>query len=59
MRAIAVTALLCVLYVPLDGRGQAPKPVVKPVASHVTTMTAGTQAELVAQYCTGCHNDRG
>jgi mono/diheme cytochrome c family protein len=59
MRAIAVTALLCVLYAPLDGRGQAPKPAVKPVASHVTTMTAGAQAELVAQYCTGCHNDRG
>jgi len=59
MRAIAVTALLCVLYVPLDGRGQTPKPAVKPVASHPSAMAAGAQAELVAQFCTGCHNDRG
>ena len=28
------------------------------VPSHPTTMSAGAQAELVKQYCTGCHNDR-
>ena len=38
---------------------QSPKPVVKPVASHATAMTPAAQAELVKQYCTGCHNDRG
>ena len=27
--------------------------------SHATTMAAASQAELVKQYCTGCHNDRG
>jgi hypothetical protein len=30
-----------------------------PVASHPPHMAAGAQAELVKQYCTGCHNDRG
>ena len=59
MRVIAVTALLSVLYVPLDGREQAPKPALKPVASHPSGMAAGAQAELVAQYCAGCHSDRG
>ena len=29
-----------------------------PVASHAVGMSAGAQAELVKQYCTGCHNDR-
>ena len=37
---------------------QAPNPSVPPLASHVTAMPASTQAELVKQYCTGCHNDR-
>ena len=29
-----------------------------PVASHPAGLSAGAQAELVKQYCTGCHNDR-
>jgi hypothetical protein len=29
-----------------------------PVASHGAVMTSSAQAELVKQYCVGCHNDR-
>jgi mono/diheme cytochrome c family protein len=35
------------------------KPPVTPVASHTLAMSPAAQAELVKQYCTGCHNDRG
>jgi hypothetical protein len=28
------------------------------VASHATSLAPAAQAELVKQYCTGCHNDR-
>jgi mono/diheme cytochrome c family protein len=38
---------------------QSPRSTVVPVSSHPAGMTAVAQAELVKQYCTGCHNDRG
>ena len=38
---------------------QSPKPTISPAVSHPAAMAAGAQAELVKQYCTGCHNDRG
>ena len=38
---------------------QIPRPTVIPAASHASGMAPGAQAELVTQYCTGCHNDRG
>ena len=37
---------------------QAPKVALAPVASHPVGMAPDAQAELVKQYCTGCHNDR-
>ena len=35
--------------------GSAP---VAPVASHAAALTGAAQAEMVAQYCAGCHSDR-
>ena len=31
---------------------------VVPAASHLAALTAAAQAEMVAQYCAGCHSDR-
>ena len=49
------------LSAPAAGGQQAAaaKPAVQPAVSHPVGMSAGSQAELVKQYCTGCHNDRG
>ena len=47
---------MCGASVALAGQ-QSARPVA-PMASHPTAMPAGAQAELVKQYCTGCHNDR-
>ena len=57
MRCAGVLTAVCVLAVPVAAQ-QSPKPLIAPVASHAASMTAATQAELVKQYCTGCHNDR-
>jgi len=58
MRSAGVLAAVCLLAVPLAAQ-QPPKPTVAPVASHAATITPAAQTELVKQYCTGCHNDRG
>ena len=59
-RLILTPLLVCVLGLPLAAREQvqSPKPAVAPVASHATGLAPPAQAELVKQYCTGCHNDR-
>jgi hypothetical protein len=51
---------VCLVAVPVFARQQAPAPASRPapVASHRVAMTSTAQAELVKQYCTGCHNDR-
>ena len=58
MRPLGVVLFVCVAAVPLAARQKTAKPPVSPVTSHVSGMTASAQAELVKQYCTGCHNDR-
>jgi hypothetical protein len=58
MRRSALVPFFIVLTVTVVPARQAPNPAVTPIASHVTGMTAASQAELVKQYCTGCHNDR-
>jgi mono/diheme cytochrome c family protein len=50
-------ALVCLAAAPVAAQ-QSPKKAMTPVASHPAGMSAGAQAELVKQYCTGCHNDR-
>src|SRR5688572_23006898 len=57
MRSAGVLATVCLLAIPVAAQ-QSPKPALAPVASHAGTITAAAQAELVKQYCTGCHNDR-
>jgi hypothetical protein len=57
MRTAGVLAAVCLLAIPLAAQ-QSPKPALAPVASHAGTITSAAQAELVKQYCTGCHNDR-
>ncbi|HJU42779.1 MAG TPA: DUF1592 domain-containing protein [Vicinamibacterales bacterium] len=72
MRRSGLVVLVCLLVAPpLDfARGvlsasrrtvaaqQSPKPTLAPLPSHPVSNTATAQAELVQQYCTGCHNDR-
>jgi cytochrome c5 len=60
MRSAAVLISVCALGVTLGARSQAqtPKSVVAPAISHAVSMAAPAQAELVKQYCAGCHNDR-
>ena len=57
-KALALPVVVSLLAASLAAQ-QSPKPTVAPVASHSVGMTTGAQAELVKQYCTGCHNDRG
>src|SRR5687768_9311202 len=57
MRSAGVLAAVCLLAIPVAAQ-QSPKPALAPVASHAGTITSAAQAELVKQYCTGCHNDR-
>jgi hypothetical protein len=56
-RSLAIALFVSLAAGPVAAQ-QSPKPLVAPVASHVSGMTASAQAELVKQYCTGCHNDR-
>ena len=56
MRIAGVLFFVSLLAITVSA--QSPKPAVAPVRSHVVTMAAAEQAELVKQYCTGCHNDR-
>ena len=59
-RTLLAGSLAALLTVSL-GAQQSPKPVtpIAPAVAHApATMTAASQAELVKQYCTGCHNDR-
>ncbi len=59
-RALLTGILACVLVVSV-GAQQTPKPaspIVPAVAHAPAAMTGSAQAELVKQYCTGCHNDR-
>jgi hypothetical protein len=49
--------MICAVAVPA-GAQHVPKPPVAPVPSHVSGLTVSAQAELIKQYCTGCHNDR-
>ena len=57
-RILSSAAVLCAISVSVAAQQSPPKPAVAPVPSHPVGMTAGAQAELVKQYCTGCHNDR-
>src|SRR5688500_12322349 len=57
-RSLRVLVVVCALAAPAFAQ-QVPQPSVRPAASHVTGLSAGAQAELVKQYCIGCHNDRG
>jgi len=59
-RIALVIAPACVLSVTLAAQ-QSPKPTtpVAPAVSHSpAVMTGAAQAEVVKQYCAGCHNDR-
>ncbi len=56
-RSLAIALFVSLAAGPVAAQ-PGPKPAVTPVASHVSGMTAAAQAELVKQYCTGCHNDR-
>jgi hypothetical protein len=52
-------AVVCVLIVPVTAQQPRPaKPPLTPVVAHAATFSAAAQAELVTQFCTGCHNDR-
>ena len=57
MRRPGILLAVCLLAVPLSAR-QSPKPTMTPVPSHAATMASASQAELVKQYCIGCHNER-
>jgi len=56
VKAPALLIALCATSIGVAA-DQAP-PRLQPLPAHSTTMTVGAQAELVKQYCTGCHNDR-
>jgi hypothetical protein len=58
MRRASLVLLLMVLADTVLPARQAAQPAVRPVASHTTGMSTAAQAELVKQYCAGCHNDR-
>src|SRR5688572_13080471 len=59
MRRAGILFVVCLLTAPIAAQ-QSPKPQLPmaPVPSHSTVMAPAAQAELVKQYCTGCHNDR-
>ena len=59
MRRAGIVFVVCLFTAPIAAQ-QSPKPQspMAPVASHPMAMTPAAQAELVKQYCTGCHNDR-
>ncbi|MFM8534380.1 MAG: DUF1592 domain-containing protein [Acidimicrobiia bacterium] len=57
-RLLHSAAVLCAISVSVAAQQSPPKPAVAPMPSHPVGMTAGAQADLVKQYCTGCHNDR-
>jgi hypothetical protein len=59
MRRAGVLFVVCLLTAPMAAQQPPrPQPPMAPVASHSTVMTPAAQAELVKQFCTGCHNDR-
>jgi hypothetical protein len=58
-RILVSASLACALGVSLAAQQASPRPAVSPVASHAVSMGPSAQAELVKQYCTGCHNERG
>jgi hypothetical protein len=59
MRSAGILAVVCVLIAPVTAQqSPVPKAPITPVVSHAPTMSAAAQAELVKQFCTGCHNDR-
>jgi hypothetical protein len=58
-RLILTPLLVCAIAPPLIAQTQSPAAKPAPVVSHPVTMSTTAQAELVKQYCTGCHNDRG
>ena len=59
MRKAGILSVVCLLTASVAAQQSPPvQPSPTPVASHPVTMSAGAQAELVKQYCTGCHNDR-
>ncbi|HEX6163854.1 MAG TPA: DUF1592 domain-containing protein [Vicinamibacterales bacterium] len=58
MRRVVFIPVFMILAGSVVPARQAAKPAIAPVASHAATMPAAAQAELVKQYCTGCHNDR-
>jgi hypothetical protein len=49
--------MICAVAVPAAAQ-HVPKPPIAPIPSHVSGLTVSAQAELIKQYCTGCHNDR-
>jgi len=59
-RILLSASLACALSVSLAAQqSPLPKPAVAPAVAHAAvSMTGAAQAELVKQYCTGCHNDR-
>jgi hypothetical protein len=60
IRPLLTGILACALVVSV-GAQQTPKPAspIAPAVAHApAVMTTAAQAELVKQYCTGCHNDR-
>src|SRR5688500_5203190 len=59
MRRAGILFVVCLLTAPIAAQ-QSPKPQLPmaPVPSHSTVMARAAQAEVVKQYCTGCHNDR-
>ena len=58
MHRAGILFVVCLLSATLRAQ-QSPKPTIAPVASHPAGMNPAAQAELVKQYCTACHNDRG
>jgi hypothetical protein len=57
MRIAGVLSFVSLLAVTVSAQ-HSTRPAVAPVRSHVVTMAPAEQAEVVKQYCTGCHNDR-
>ena len=58
MRRAGILFVVCLFTAPMAAQ-QSPKPQpMAPVPSHSAAMTPAAQAELVTQYCIGCHNDR-
>ena len=57
MRIACVLSFVSLLAAPVAAQ-PSPKPAIAPVRSHPVVMPGAAQAEVVKQYCTGCHNDR-